>query len=50
MKSAARACRKSVEIDGWMFSRAWIDSVAKVLFRVATAGIKNGQPKIVCAF
>jgi hypothetical protein len=32
-----------------MFSRAWIDCVAKLLFRVATAWIKNGQPKIVCA-
>jgi hypothetical protein len=50
MKNAVRACRKSVEIDGRMFCLAWTGRVMETLFRVATARIKNGQPKIVCAF
>jgi len=32
-----------------MFSLAWGGYVLKMLFRVATARIENGQPKIVCA-
>jgi hypothetical protein len=48
MKNSARAGCVSVEIDGWMFSLARRECTVKALFRVPTAWIKNGQPKIVC--
>src|SRR5437867_11105878 len=49
MKNSARTRRESVEIDRRMFSLAWGGSVLKMLFRIATAGIENGQSKIVFA-
>ena len=49
MKNSVRARRVAVEIDGGMFSRAWIDCVVKVLFGIATARVENGQPEIIRA-
>jgi hypothetical protein len=49
MKKSARASSVTVKIDRRVHLCGRASSVAKMLFRVATARIENGQAKVVCA-